>query len=356
LNLSASVSRGPSLFIHEKGRERYCLTALGQCLYDPRAMGRNNPPRIGGFRGVSSAMIAFFVIAIVGVMLLFIGRVARRGNPATHRAKEPRIVSLLPQATDIIVSIGCGDHLVAVSNYDIDPAVGSLPHVGDYQTTDWETIASLRPQWIITHYGPGHTPAGFIERADALHARRLNFQTETLDGPDKTLTVFYAIDELGKACNEPQKAADASAALRAHLSAIRARAAGMKPVPALIVIGAEGNMVAGKDTFLNELLELAGGSNVAGGFSVRYPQIDREQILLMKPQVILQLLPGASPQMVAQAQRFWESLPNVPAVKNGRVMQMRDWYMLLPGYHVGDIAEQFANALHPADGNDKTMR
>src|SRR5262245_22647095 len=114
-------------------------------------------------------------------MGVVIGRAAR--NTKTElvvMAKSPRIVSLLPQATEIIVSIGCGDHLAAVSNYDADPRVAHLPRVGDYQTIDWETIAQCEPGWIVTHYGNWHTPTGFIERAQKLGIERLNVVTETL--------------------------------------------------------------------------------------------------------------------------------------------------------------------------------
>jgi iron complex transport system substrate-binding protein len=283
------------------------------------------------------------------VAALVIGRAIhhRRGLSAVP-AIEPRIVSLLPEATDILVGIGCRDHLAAVSNFDTEPAVAGLPHVGGYQTIDWETISTLRPQWIVTHYGIGQTPAGFVERIDALGAQLLNLRTETLDGPDKTSTVYYAINELGRVCHEPQKAAQAADLLRARLAEIRQRASGKPPVPTLIVVDSEGSMVAGKETFLTELLELAGGTNVAAKFSVRYPSIDREQILAMKPEVIFQLMPGASQQAVEQSKRFWIPLADVPAVKNGRVVQLTGWYVLSPGYHVGDLAQQFFDAIDSA--------
>ena len=52
-------------------------------------------------------------------------------------------------------------------------------------------------------------------------------------------------------------------ALRARLDAVRARTVGKKRVPGLIVIDSDSSMVAGKDTFLSELFEIAGGTNVA---------------------------------------------------------------------------------------------
>jgi ABC-type Fe3+-hydroxamate transport system substrate-binding protein len=284
----------------------------------------------------------------MGIVALLITPGRHKGHqPPISAAKSPRIVSLLPQATDILEGIGCGDHLVGVTGVDADPRTASLPRVGDYETTDWETIAALHPAWIITHYGHDRTPAGFVQHADAIGARQLNLLTETLSGPDETLTIYYAIGELGRACNEPDKAAAGAARLRAQLAAVHARVAGETIVPALIVIGQEGTMAAGRDSYLSELLDIAGGVNVAGGVDARYPRLDREQIVALHPEVIVQLLPKASPQVASQARAFWASLPDVPAVKNGRIVQLTQWYAMLPGYHVGDVAEEFAAALHP---------
>jgi iron complex transport system substrate-binding protein len=302
-------------------------------------------------RALTIGTIGCAILAIIGWRLIHaFNRSGRQTNFAglVANAKTPRVVSLLPQATDILISMGCGDHLVAVSNVDDAPDVKNLPRVGDYQTIDWETISELSPQWIVTHYGPDRTPAGFMQRAQAIGASQLNLLTETLDGSDKSASIYDAIAELGKACNEPAKAARAAAALRAKLTDVHDRVAGESLTPALIVIGPDGTSVAGKNTFLSELLFVAGGVNVAADLASRYPNVDREQILAMKPQVILQLLPNASPQVLAQAKEFWLSCGEAPAVKSNRVVQLTEWYMLLPGYHVGEIAGKFAEALHPA--------
>ena len=40
-------------------------------------------------------------------------------------------------------------------------------------------------------------------------------------------------------------------------------------------------------------------------------------------------------------------VPQLPAVKNNRVYILSDWYVLQPGSHVGELAEKFAEILHP---------
>jgi len=312
-------------------------------LYDPRAMDKLGalPLRISSRTRLAAIV---FLLALTAIVTLLFHRGPRRAPAAT----EPRIVSLVPQATETLVAIGCGDHLAGVSNYDVDPAVAGLPRVGDYETCDWESISSLKPQWIVTHYAKDRPRPGFDEHLSSIGARHLNLQTETLNGSDATQTIYYAIGRLGRICNEPAKAAAAEARLRARLAAVGQRVKNQRPARTLIVIGAEGTMVAGRETFLSELAILAGGENVASSLAERYPNIDAEQLLTFAPEAILQLLPGAAPQVREQAKKHWSGLPNVPAVKNGRVVQLTQWYLMLPGYHVGDIAELFADALHPS--------
>jgi ABC-type Fe3+-hydroxamate transport system substrate-binding protein len=75
--------------------------------------------------------------------------------------------------------------------------------------------------------------------------------------------------------------------------------------------------------------------------------VDREKIAQLRPQAVIHLLPGASPQERRQAEQFWAAMPDLPAVKNHRVHYLTDPFVLLPGYHLGALAEQFALVLHP---------
>jgi iron complex transport system substrate-binding protein len=288
---------------------------------------------------IAFALHSFLVIAAVS----FLGACDRQKQaspqPSTS-AKSPRVVSLVPTASDIIEEIGAGDHLVAVSNYDVDPRTTSLPHVGDYLTTDWERIVPLQPQVIITQYAPGRTPEGFSQRLTALGATQVNIKVDRLDD------IYGTILQLADACGEHQKGIDARKKLQETIDAVRKRVANEPPVAALIVLGPDANSAAGSDTFFDDVLSAAGGKNVVAGMGM-YPSLDREQLLTRQPQVIIQLLPMAGPQVIEQAKASWQSMPQLPAVKNGRVVRLTEWYVMHSGYEVGTLAQRFAEILHP---------
>ncbi len=255
------------------------------------------------------------------------------------------MVSLVPAATDILIGMDARDHLVGVSNFDQNPATANLPKLGDYLTTDWEKIGEIRPQLVVTQYAHGRTPEGFSQNARSLGIRQINLHIDRLDD------VFAAIGVLGEACGEKAKAAEAEKRLRQQIQEVRQRVAGAKGVRTLIVTDDAARQAVGPDTFLNDLLLIAGGENVFPSSAPSYPSIDPEQLASLSPQVVLQLLPDASIQVQEQARQTWGALPRVPAVQNHRVYQLTGWDVELPGYDVGTLASIFADLLHPEPGH-----
>jgi iron complex transport system substrate-binding protein len=267
---------------------------------------------------------------------------AAREDEAAAPKKQPTVASLSPAATDLLLGMGAADHLVAVSNYDTDrQGVAGLPRVGDYRTQDWEKLAVVRPARMIIQLHPDRTPAGLRDRAKGLGIELVNVQIDDLND------VFGAIPQVAAAAGEEQKGAEAIRRLRGQLDTVRRRVAAAPKVRALVVVDVGGRSVAGAGTFLHDILIAAGGDNVAARMGNAWPTVDREKIEQLKPEVVIHLLPQASPQMLRQAEQFWAALPDLPAVKNKRVHYLTDWYVLLPGYHLGKLAEQLALVLHP---------
>ena len=281
--------------------------------------------------------------AVVGpAVLVFACERPPAAPKASSAAKEPTVASLSPAATDLIVGTGAADHLVAVSNYDTPrEPVAALPRVGDYRTQDWEKLASLRPRKMVIQLHPDRTPAGLRDRAAELKIELVNVQIDSLDD------VFATIPKLAEAAGEKDKGAEALKRLKEKFDTVRARVAAAPKVRAVVVVDVGGRSVAGPGTFLHDILTAAGGENAAASLDNPWPTVDREKISQLQPQVVIHLLPQASPQVLRQAEQFWSAMPDLPAVKNKRVHYLTEWYVMLPGYHVGDLAEQFALVLHP---------
>lgn len=259
--------------------------------------------------------------------------------PTTRPVKSPTVASLMPAATDLILGMGAGDHLVAVSYQDADrPELAGLPKVGDYQNFDWEKITTLKPAIIVVFMSPERIPQALHQRVEQLSAKLVNMRIERIT------EIFTEIKRLGALLNEEAKAAQAAQSLQTELDAVRQRVRG-KPRPRVLLIREQNLQGAvGKETFLDDALDIAGGHNAHP--NVGWPNIDRETLVSLKPGVIFHLLPGASPQVVQTAETSWAQVKQIPALRDTRVHILTDWWILQPGLHVAKTAGKMADLLH----------
>ncbi|MBC8105299.1 MAG: ABC transporter substrate-binding protein [Anaerolineae bacterium] len=294
---------------------------------------------VGAGRAVALAML-------VGCCLISCDRAAPKSasSSADARLTQPTVASLVPTATDLILGMNAASHLVAVSNWDAPrPQIDRLPRVGDYRSIDWERITQLRPNLLIVQFRPDKMPHGLEDRAGALGIKLVNITNNSL------ADLFATLDQLGDALGERTKSDAASAALKKQLDAVQSRMAGEPRVRTLITRTESSRLACvGGANYLDDVLTLAGGDNVLKGGDNSYPEIDRERLLALNPDVVIVLLPSSPPQGVKQAEEFWRSVPQVEAVKNNRVHILTDSYVLLGSLSLGKVAQQFAEILHPS--------
>jgi iron complex transport system substrate-binding protein len=281
-------------------------------------------------------------ISALLTIVLFLAAGCDRATPQapTSRHAAARVVSLSPAATDLIAAMGLHDRLVAVSNFEPPrESTDDLPRVGDYRTADWEKIAQLKPDLIITQYRDDKMPDGFADRAAQLGIRVFNRKIDSLDD------IEAAIVEMG---DEFQARDNATATIdrwKRTMDKVRAAAAGKSRKRVLLIVGESGLAAVGPKTFLSDVLNIAGGENVLTD-GVDYPTLDRERLAQLNPDIIIQLLPAASPQMIEQARSFWPTMPNLAAVKSNQIQVMTEPDVLLPGFGVTRTAERFSTILH----------
>lgn len=271
----------------------------------------------------------------------------------THAAAKPTVASLSPAATDLLIGMGAGDHLIAVSNWDAEnPQTKDLPRVGDYRTIDRERLTMLKPDLVVVQGKPEKIQPGTVEFiTGSLHAKMVNIQIVTL------ADVFDATQMLGDAIGAPDRAKAAAAKLQAELDAVKQGVAGKPPVRAYVARSNNALDSVGGGNFVDDVLTIAGGRNVLSGGHNSFPTVDREQLIKLDPDVILHLLPAGSPQAVEHTKEFWAAMPTLRAVKAGRVYVLEEYYVLQPSYRLGDTARLFAERLHgvtPATGDRGT--
>ena len=264
---------------------------------------------------------------------------------AFGQSTPERIISLVPNVTEILFAIGAGPQVVAVSNYDVEPPeVRSLPTVGALIDPDTEKILSLRPDLVVT-YGSQSELQAQLKRAS------IPFFDYRHGGLDHIMVTMRA---LGARTGHAEQAEQAARRLQASIDAVKARVAGRPRPRTLLVFGREPGSLrniyasAGRG-FLHDMLAAAGGEDVLSDIDKESAQVSTEMILARKPDVILELnaatrLNDADLKAVTDP---WMTLSSVPAVRNKRVIILTGPGMTVPGPRVVDGLEKMAKALHP---------
>src|SRR5206468_2546691 len=109
---------------------------------------------------------------------------------------------------------------------------------------------------MIVFMDPDRVPEAVRQNADRLSIKLVNVKIERLDD------VFTQIDKLGELVHEPAKAAAAKTKLREQLRAVSDRVANLPKVKTLVVRDETAREAVGRDTFIDDVLTLAGGENI----------------------------------------------------------------------------------------------
>lgn len=241
---------------------------------------------------------------------------AETGEPADAALLKDvqRIVSLAPNLTEILFALGLDEEIVGVTIFsDYPPAALKKPKIGTFWQPNIEAVIAAKPDLVVTLEFPQQKEA-------ARRLRRIGCNCLTVN-IEKLGDLFEAIGRIAAATGKDAEAAELASDLRSRFDGLSALAAKYERAKVLWVIAREPLRVAGRDTFVNEIIELAGGENAIGRTMHKYPPIGSEQVIASAPDVIIEPAMGSKTvsEQQKEALRYWSRFKNVPAVANGRI-------------------------------------
>jgi iron complex transport system substrate-binding protein len=251
---------------------------------------------------------------------------ALAGSPA-------RVVSMAPGLTDLVEALGEQKRLVGVSRFDDDPALSSLPRVGGLLDPSVEAVVRLKPDLVLAISG-----AAFASTLRALQAAGMNVLALKSDSLDDVRT---SVEKLGAALRTPEAARAVWGRLQAQIDRVRAETAGKPVVKVAIAVGYRPLMLAGQGSYLQALIQVAGGANAAKS-SLAWPTASFEALVDSPPDV---LIDGAAPEVDDAAKRMLEILRG----RGTRVVRLPDGELFRPGPRAIAALPELAKALHGTD-------
>jgi iron complex transport system substrate-binding protein len=232
---------------------------------------------------------------------------------AYAHAGAQRIVSITPSTTEIACALGLQDDIVGVSTFcDYPPEIGSKEKVGSFSDPNIEKIVLLKPDLVL---------ATGLEQAQAVEKlRKLGIKVISVD-PDDFEGLFASIEAIGKACGKDKEAASLTDDMRRSLASLKAKVgkigkAGRPKV--YLEIWHDPIMTAGKGSFIDEMISLAGGVNIASDTGRPFSQFSAELVVERDPDVIVlgYMASGVSAARSVGSRLGWGG---IMAVRNGRV-------------------------------------
>lgn len=268
------------------------------------------------------------VKTVAGILIFLVGLLFSMENA---ESKANRIISLSPNVTEILHSLGLDEKIIAVTEHCHIPSLKQTkPSIGTFFNPDTEQIVLLKPDLVIGL--PSHKIV--LEKLQTIlpATQFVIVQNETIKD------VLNSITTLGEVTGTSSTARQITEELREKIASCQRLASKQEKSPRVLCVvshspGALQQIyAAGKNTFISELLEIVGAKNVIQSSIPRYPIISKETIVALNPDIIIDtaVMDNPTTQAILVTKKVWQTLPEVNAVKNQKVYVIKEKCFTIP--------------------------
>jgi len=261
-----------------------------------------------------------------------------------HAASQ-RVISTSPAITEILFEIGAGDRVVGVTDYCNYPKNACrLPSIGGPLNPSTEKWIALKPDLIILQ-----------DDSVVLNKHAKVFKIPTLEVSVNNLeNILTSIQVIADAMQIPKAGKQLVDKITTQIDNYRTSIGKTKARHVLMLLSDTNDpsrdlYAVGRNTFLNELLSIAGGENILPDTMATYPKISKEFIIAKSPEIIIEIGPTAnlSSEGILNRKKAWTIYPTINAVKNDRLYFVGADYILIPGPRLVKILDILTRNIHP---------
>ena len=256
------------------------------------------------------------------------------GDAIVVRATPKRIVSLNPATTDLIFALGAGDRLVGRTHWDLYPAeAAAVPDLGSGIRPNVEAVLGARPDLVLLY-------ASNDNRAAAADLRTAGVNTLSLK-IDSIAEFHRAARLIARVIGDSARGIIVSDSVKKTLDRVRAATMSRRKPRVFWHIWDAPLITIARGSYMNELIEIAGGSNVYAELPDASPMVSIEDVLRRNPDYIITGPQGV--EKIRNDPRWAEA----PAVKQGRLLVADTTLVGRPSVRLGEAAVSLARMLHP---------
>ena len=256
------------------------------------------------------------------------------GDPVVVKSTPRRVVSLNPATTDLIFALGAGDRLVGRTHWDVYPAAAiAVPDLGSGIRPNVEAVLGARPDLVILYASRDNRAAASELRAAGVNTLSLKI--------DHIADFTRASKTIARLLGDSVRGIIVADSVERTLKRVRAATQRLQKPTVFWHIWDAPLITIGSGSYMNELIEIAGGKNVYGDMSEASPAVSIEDVLKRDPRFII-TGPEGSKKIVRDPR--WSQ---APAVKQNRILVVDTAIVGRPSVRLGEAAESLARLLHP---------
>ncbi|HKU61214.1 MAG TPA: helical backbone metal receptor [Gemmatimonadales bacterium] len=257
------------------------------------------------------------------------------GDSVAVRTPAHRVVSLIPATTELLFAIGAGADLVGRSTWcDYPAAAARVPDLGDGINPNVEAILATRPDLVVLYNSAQHAAVAARLRGLGIPTLRIN--------TDRLADVGRVGHLLGRLTGRTRAADSLSAVFDTALAAATVSAPERHRPTVLLLVWEQPPMTIGRGSFLNELVERAGGANLFADIAASAGPVSIEAVAARDPDFIFTTTDGP----VSFARRpEWQV---VRAVREHRFLRVTGSEFNRPGPRSPAAIRELAARLRPA--------
>ena len=254
-------------------------------------------------------------------------------------AKAPtRVVSLAPSITEMLYAIGLNEEIIGVTEFcDYPPAAQQKPKVG-YAQPNVEAIVTLQPDLVLA-------TRAFLRAELLAKLEQLKIPTFVVD-PESFEEIPSRIQTVGRILNRSSSADGVAMAMRQRIASIRSKMETVARVRVLYVLNSEPLITIGPGSYIHQVINMAGGFNIASQSTEPYPHLNMEAVLKEDPEIIIFPIGNAEGIPLSEQQQ-WLRWTSLTAVKQSRLHQISADVLNRPGPRIVEGLEALARIIHP---------
>lgn len=248
--------------------------------------------------------------------------------------QELKVVSFSPSITEIIYALDAKDMLVGRTDYcDYPVEALATESIGDFYSPDVEKIVGLEPDMVLT--------SALWTEDVAQKFKEAGIEVVVINEASKVDDVYHLITKLGELLHKEEKAAEIVDGMKKDLEELTAKVSLLDKTSVYYVLdyGEYGEYTATGDTYISQMLELAGGENIAKDATGWTYTL--ESLIENDPEVII-INEERLDDFMAQ-----ENYKNLSAVKNNKVYGIDDDLLTRQTNRTIEGIRTIAKMLHP---------